>query len=206
MSVVDHLVYAVSSLDDGIRALADQLGVSAAPGGQHAAWRTQNALLSLGPRTYLEVMGPCAPPGGALEPRPFGIDEGRPPRLASWAASSPDLEKTAAIARSEGVDLGNVQPGERRKPDGSVLRWRMTDLRKVREQGIVPFFIHWGDTPHPGGTAPKGCILEKLELFHPDARRIERLLEKLGLDVPVHPGATAIRATIMTPKGRVVLE
>ena len=210
LSVVDHLVFAVPDMDEGCRLVTELLGISPATGGRHPRWGTQNALLSLGPRVYLEVMGPDGTGADPSRPRPFGLDgttRGKKPapRLASWAARAVDLERAVEIARAEGLDLGEVRAGCRKRPDGTVLQWRMTDLAAPRESGIVPFFIDWGDTPHPAAAAPPGCTLEELRLSAPDAARVQRILARLGIHATVQDGASAVEAVIRTPRGRVTL-
>ena len=206
LSVTDHLVLAVPSFKDGILALADLLGVTPAVGGKHPQWRTQNALVSLGPRVYLELMGPDDQPRDPTQPRPFGMDKLPSPKLVTWAARSDDLYGTVSTARSAGVDLGDVLSGSRRRPDGTLLQWQMTDLTMNRENGVVPFFINWGTTPHPAEASPRGCTLEDLRVFHPEAVRLAHLLAQLGIELDVKDGPTGIEATILTPKGRIVLK
>ncbi len=206
LAVIDHLVFRAPSMEQGRAVVESLLGVSPAPGGRHPKWGTQNALASLGPRAYLEVMGPDDSPTDPVRPRPFGIDRESTPRLVTWAARARDLETQVEIARGEGIYLGDVQAGSRKKPDGLLLQWKTTDLRTDRESGVIPFFIDWGDTPHPGGSTPQGCALEELRLFHPDPRRIRRALEKLGIEADVGRGPARLQAVIQGPRGRVVLE
>jgi hypothetical protein len=105
------------------------------------------------------------------------------------------------------VDLGEIQERSRKRPDGILLEWSMTDLMKNRENGIVPYFINWGDSPHPAESAPKGCILKRLKAIHPEADRLTRILNHLGLDLKVAHGPTAkLVATIETPMGLVDIE
>jgi len=67
-------------------------------------------------------------------------------------------------------------------------------------------FIDWGQSPHPARTAASGASLIALRTEHPDAQRVQRLLKKLGLDLPVQSGAApALVATIDGPRGRVEL-
>ena len=56
--LIDHLVYATPDLDLGIDTIERLLGVRATPGGQHLGAGTRNALVALGPGTYLEIVGP----------------------------------------------------------------------------------------------------------------------------------------------------
>jgi hypothetical protein len=205
MTVLDHLVVATPDLQKSIAELAELLGVVAAPGGKHPKWRTQNAVLSLGPRMYLEIMGPDGGGRPVEAPRPFGIDRLQSRRLASWVAHSSDLCSTVSIAKSEGIDLGQIQKGSRTKPDGALLEWEMTDLMMDREGGIVPYFIDWGKTAHPGISAPTGCRLESLKVFHPRAAWITAALQKLGIDLIVEEGPAGIDAQVAGPGGRVIL-
>lgn len=205
-SVLDHLVYATPDLEATLRDIEDLFGVRPVAGGHHKAWGTRNALIALGPRMYLELFGPDPGQPGPAAPRPFGLDTPSRARLASWVARADDLPAVVAAARREGLDLGEVQERSRERPDGSVLKWTMTDPTKSREAGILPYFIHWGDSPHPAASSPGGCTLVAIKARHPDAVRIRRLLRTLGLDLGVEPGSSpALVATIRTPKGDIDL-
>jgi hypothetical protein len=81
----------------------------------------------------------------------------------------------------------------------------MADLTKDRKGGAIPYFIDWGDTPYPAASAPSGCELQDLKVSHPDAERIRYLLSKLGIDQKVEKGPAALEATILSPKGQIVL-
>jgi len=206
LSILDHLVYVTPDVDSTIERLEQLLSVRAAIGGQHPGWGTRNALLSLGPTAYLEIMGPDPSQPEPKQPRPFGMDTMSRPRLVTWVARTDDIQSVIDKAKRQELDLGDPQEKSRTKPDGSVLKWTMTDLRKNRKDGAIPYFINWGDSGHPAENSPKGCRLIKLEVFHPDAKRVNELLRKLGIDLQVGLGSFALRATIKSPKGQIVLE
>ncbi len=206
LSVLDHLVYATPDVDATIEELGKLLGVRAAIGGQHPGWGTRNALLSLGPRAYLEIMGPDPAQPEPKQPRPFGIDGLTGARLVTWVAHTDDIPSVITAARRCDVDLGEPQERSRKRPDGTILTWTMTDLTKDRKSGVIPYFIDWGDSPHPAAGAPGGCTLAKLEAFHPDSAKVSEILKELGIDLRVESGQVGMRATLACPSGRVVVE
>ena len=206
LSSVDHLVYATPELQLGIERIEKALGLRATPGGQHLGRGTRNALVSLGPGTYLEIIGPDPEQPSPAQPRPLGIDDLNEPRLVTWAAKGRNLERFASDARRDGVKLGEVMPGSRRRADGVVLSWRYTDPRTVVADGVVPFFIDWGQTPHPASTATPGASLIGLRAEHPDPEPVQKALSRLGLDIRVQRGPrAALIATVSSPRGRVEL-
>lgn len=206
-SVLDHLVYATPDLDTTVETIDGLFGVRPVIGGHHKTWRTRNALLSLGTRMYLEIMGPDEPARALNQPRPFRLDELVTPRLVTWVARSDDIQTVISTARSDGVDLGELEERSRQRPDGSVLKWTMTDLTKPREAGVVPYFINWGASAHPAESSPGGCTLLTMKLFHPDAERIRQILDHLGLDFALDFGPkAALEAIIETPQGHFTLK
>jgi hypothetical protein len=206
LSRVDHLVYAGPDLSVAVEHVEKLLGVKAVPGGQHPGAGTRNALIGLGDSTYLEIIGPDPDQPKPTQRRRFGIDELKAARLVTWAAKGTDLEAITRDAKLHGVDLGQVLPGSRRRPDGVLLSWRLTASPALIGDGIVPFFIDWGATQHPASTLPKGCTLISLRAEHPDAERVRSMLTAVGVDVRVDRSSRhALIATVRTPHGNVEL-
>jgi Glyoxalase-like domain len=206
LAKVDHLVFATPDLDTGIRTIEQLIGVRATPGGQHPGLGTRNALVSLGPSTYLEIIGPDPDQSAPKGPRRFGIDRLKGPTLVGWVAKATDLDRLVDTARERGVTLGAVMPGSRKRPDGVELTWRYTDPAVVIEHRLIPYFIDWGSSPHPALSAAPGGKLVALRAEHPDPARVSTKLKQLGLDLPVAPGPkAALIATLEGPSGRVQL-
>jgi hypothetical protein len=155
---------------------------------------------------YLELIGPDLsqpPPAGQ---RWFGLDDLATPRLITWAAKAEDLEHQADAARRAGLELGEVRSGQRQRSDGRMLSWRLTYPDMRQGDGLVPFLIDWGRSPHPAGSAPGGAELVELRGEHPDPVAINELLGHLGIELRVSRGPTrALIATLETPHGRVQL-
>jgi hypothetical protein len=203
---VDHLVYAVPQLDCGIEHVERLLGVRATPGGRHAGRGTHNALVALGARTYLEIIGPDPEQASVSGPVWFGIDRLTEPTLVTWAVAASDLEGIAASSAQNGITLGNIISGGRTRTDGVELRWRYTDPLRLIADGIVPFFIDWADSPHPAQTAAQGASLAALRAEHPQPEAVREMLRGLGCEMLVLPAQQpALIATIDCPRGRIEL-
>src|SRR5689334_16552503 len=166
-SRMDHLVYATPSLEDTTATLQKTLGVRAAQGGRYPGRGTRNALVALSDTSYLAIIGPdeTAPD----PPRWFGIESIAAPRLVTWALRTSNIDQTAAEAERRGIRLGPIIAGSRETADGRILRWRYTDPAVVVSDGIVPFLIDWGDSPHPAKSAPRGPDLAYFRAEHPNA-------------------------------------
>jgi len=206
LATLDHIIVGAPELEVGVAWVESQLGVRPVAGGSHPAWGTRNALLSLGPRCYLEVLAPDpaldTPPEGCL----FAVEHLAAPRMVGWALATDQLEECARVAAEHGVTMGAIHSGSRSRPDGPVLRWRQTDPRAVPVGGIDPFVIDWGETPHPGGSAPRAGVIERLELCHPDPGAVQGMLAEFGVMAETAKGDTAsIRATLQTVSGAVEL-
>jgi len=203
---VDHLIWGSRDLEREIERVAEWTGVRPIPGGRHPGEGTRNAIVGLGAGMYLELLGPDPEQPPLPRPRWLGLDTLVAPRLVSWAARSTDLERRAASARAAGVPLGEVRAGRRELSDGQVLSWRLTYPEPLSADGLVPFLIDWGDSPHPSASAPKGIRLVDLHAEHPDPAAITVLLGRLGLELRVAAGPTpALVASLETPRGRVEL-
>ena len=218
MSVVlDHLVIAAASLDQGVAWCVATLGVTPLPGGQHPLMGTHNRLLKIAtpayPDAYLEIIAidpAAAPPGRA---RWCGL--GAAALHASLAASGPRL--IPAVARSTMLDMHRwglitvgCKPGEpvsaRRETPSGTLSWQIL----VREDGgldcagALPTLIQWQGS-HPAAAMPdSGVALTALALngVPQPARDVLRLR---GVSV-LPTGSPALSATLSTPLGPVTLQ
>ncbi len=205
---VDHLLLGASDLDQGIAYVEQRTGVKAQVGGSHPGVGTRNALLSLGDHQYLEIIAPD-PSQPTFN---FQIDLRRltTPKLVTWAASTQELDGVVSRARAAELDVFGPRDGSRVRPDGVTLSWRTAGIRAGFGQGdvdVMPFFIQWtAGSVHPSEDAPKGCRLVALDIQHPDASKLGETFARLGIKIePVPSPHIALRATIDTPRGRVVL-
>lgn len=209
MTVIDHFAVAGSNLEELSAWFADLTGVTPTPGGAHPGAGTRNALVSLGPRTYIELIAPDPEQPDPAQPRPFTVDELDPGghALVTYAVAPTDIDDAVArLATDAGVDLGQVRAMSRQRPDGVELAWRLTKSIYPDGGGAIPFLIDWGDTPHPAADAAAGCSIASISFRHPEPARIQAVLDVLDLDVPVAADTHAgIDLRLTTPKGDVDL-
>ncbi len=177
---IDHLLYTAPDLAAGMDQIEDILGVRPVVGGQHADFGTHNALLSLGPWTYLEVMAPDpslkSPEQGLLFQDYFS----QGPGLTRWVIATEEIEQLAEHSKAGGLDLGEVQSGSRENPDGTVLSWKLTNPRVMPLDGAVPFLISWGSTPHPARSAPRAGELVGFRIEHQSPIKVREALDLIG--------------------------
>jgi hypothetical protein len=202
--LIDHLIYAAPDLTAAVADLEDRFGVRAQAGGRHTGLGTHNALLALGPRTYLEIIAPDPGQPAPPVPRPFGLDDLAHGTLASWALTCDDIDQAVTEAQRQGYDPGPAGDGQRVEPAGTRLRWRATVSATASD--LVPFLICWGGTEHPARSAPQGLSLQSLRIEHPDPPSLTPALMALGADIEVTSAAApALVATLSGPAGTKIL-
>lgn len=204
---IDHIVYAVSDLESGMTEIEKLIGARPVIGGRHPDFGTHNALLSLGPGTYLEIIAPDSSLPTPDHGLAFGISENQPPGIVTWALRVEEIQAVADAATGAGVPIGAVESGSREKPDGTVLSWQLSNPYAMPFDGAIPFLINWGDTPHPAVTTPRGGELLGIRIEHPDADKVRKALSALGVDIEVNKADTySVIATIKTDRGIVELQ
>jgi hypothetical protein len=204
---LDHVLVGIADLDAGIRQLAALTGVTPARGGQHPNRGTQNALLRLGPHTYLELIAPKASPGAD----PLAQELARLHQLTpvGWAVGTRHAEAAIASLQADGLRAGPLQPGSRVRPDGQHLAWRTAEILPAGP--LKPFLIEWSPaTTHPAVDSPAGCTLVALTVLGPAAETagLDRLAARLDAPVEVQAApaaAAALRLTLHCPAGDVTL-
>jgi hypothetical protein len=201
---LDHILFGAPDLDHGIAWMQERSGVRAIFGGVHPGRGTRNALLSLGPRRYLEIIAPdpqqaSAASGNDIANRLRSLQE---PRLIGWAAHTNDLATLAQKATATGIAIENPRDGSRVRPDGKTLLWRSFALKNDFD-GVLPFFIEWDRSSiHPSEDAPAGCALQRFFIESPAMEDVRLVVGKLGLQVELKPAKTpGLRASIVGKEG-----
>lgn len=211
---IDHLIIACADPDAAAREIEAALGLAATGGGRHDAHGTFNRLIWLGD-SYVELMGvfdavlAANSWWGAHMAR---LLSGAPAAYAGMALSSDDLTADIARLRAQGAQMSDPIPGDRQRPDGEVVRWRVGRLPEPDPQlGLVFLIEHdsraaeWrpadrarrGAQLHPLGTPAR---LARVQVPVNDVRATTlRLLRQFGLQFrPALAGRGARDASIGT--------
>jgi hypothetical protein len=204
---IDHVVLAISDLDRGIEQLGELCGVLPVRGGKHGHTGTENALLSMGAGTYLEVLAPQD--GAQLPPELQPLRAVASLTPVSWAVATRNADLMSQMLRAHGYTVSEPRAGSRETTGGGVIRWRTFQLTAPTIEG-APFFIEWlVDTAHPAATSPPGCPLLSLELHTPHDEQLRGLLRLLNVQGEVVHGVTSrmqvtlqgSRASVRLPAG-----
>jgi Glyoxalase-like domain len=200
---LDHVLLGCRELDRGIAFVEQRLGVRAAFGGVHPGRGTQNALLSLGTRRYLEIIAPDPKQTGSKLSHDFGALH--QPRLVGWAAHPGNLDEFASRLRKAGLAFQGPEPGSRKRLDGGVLYWRTLTLEDDHG-GVLPFFIEWSaDSVHPSIDSPRGAHLVQFSIGGPNSALLARLSNLLALEVTIEQSENPrLRAGFAGPGGKMM--
>ena len=199
---LDHILLGSPDLRGGIDFVERLTGIRATFGGVHSGRGTQNALLSLGERRYLEIIAPDPAQPGVKNPIASNLHSLTEPRPIGWAAHPGSVSALAEKLRAGGIMFEGPTPGSRKRPDGKLLNWQTLSLADTAS-GLLPFFIEWGqDSVHPSIDAPKGCALLSFAAETPDPEKLAATLKTLNLDLSVKKSERPrLHAVISGPKG-----
>jgi Glyoxalase-like domain len=207
---IDHLVIATADPDSAAVDLERSVGVAATGGGRHEALGTFNRLIWVGD-TFIELIGvfdrSLAEGSWAGRPTLRALASGG--GLATWAISTDDIERDSAALRAAGSDLEPGISGQRIRPDGRLVQWRVA-LPPALGPSEPPFLIEHDATAaewtaadraaRAGEVHPIGgpVRLEVLELPVDDlSRTIQRFTRTIGLRFrPSLAGAGARDASV----------
>lgn len=174
---LDHIVVAIRSLDEGIAQFERMTGVKPAIGGRHPGRGTENALVSLGGGSYLEILAPQ--PGATLATADEPLRGIATLTIVDWAIAVPEVDAAVASLKASGFVTSLPQPGARLTPSGERLDWMTFGLPDLR---TAPFFIRWSpNTRHPSTTTPLGCTLARFEVHDPAPDRLAALFRALDV-------------------------
>jgi hypothetical protein len=172
---LDHMILGCNDLEKGINYLERLSGYKAVFGGSHPGRGTRNALLKMGPDSYLEILAPDPQQKELTKHQDLvSITE---PLLVGYAIHQKNLESYAEALRKRGIACEGPLAGSRMRPDGKLLRWKTLSYQDDCG-GLLPFFIDWDEhSPHPSSDAPGAMTLLS---FHRTGHLLEQTTAPAG--------------------------
>jgi hypothetical protein len=198
---VDHIMLGAANLDAGVRELESLTGIRAVYGGEHPHLGTHNAIVSLGPETYIEVIAPRA--GATVSDDLADLAKLEHLTPVGWAVAVDDVRALKAHLAKSGIKTTEPRPGSRKTPSGDVLRWETVNIESAGDN--APFFIHWAEPrTHPAKSAPGGCTLTNIEFEDPNVAEMTRIEQALGFDFVVREAKTPSMSVTLNCGGKSV--
>jgi hypothetical protein len=175
---LDHVSYVAShdQISDVVNRIGSQLGTAFIDGGIHPKFGTRNFTAPLLNGQYIEIVCPLDHP--ATDATPFGkavkrkADSGG--GWLTWVFSVSDISLIEDKFGRKAVE------GNRRKPDGTELRWKQIGVNEITEEKDLPFFIQWLVTNHPSSDGNAISKLKNIKIA--SSERLANSLFKESID------------------------
>ena len=162
---LDHIILGINDLERGIRDFTERTGVRPQLGGENRGRGTHNALVSLGPQLYLEIVAPISTQADSTLTDLLTKNELTP---FNWALRTRDIEGLVALLRARGFAISDPKSGSRVRPDSTVVSWRIAVQDSTERRAV----LRWWSVASPIWRHCTGCRLSDLHLV---GRRPERL-------------------------------
>jgi len=163
---IDHVIVAVPDPDEAAAELERLLGLRAGPGGRHEHYGSRNRLIWLGD-SYVELLGiddERLAAGAWYGPRALSVLSEHGAGYVGLSFASDDLAAEMAVLQGQGSVLGAPAEGERRRPDGRIVRWRVA-VPPAADPDVGLVFLIQHDAQGAEWTAPERA--ERARQQHP---------------------------------------
>lgn len=144
---LDHISYVTSQtqLADTIQRIGSRLRTTFVDGGIHPRFGTRNFTAPLKNGRYLEVVCPLDHP--VTEQTPWGKAVLNKANYGggwfTWVFSTENIRSVEFKFGRESIE------GNRKRPNGSELKWKQIGVKEIIDYPEFPFFIQWLTNDHP---------------------------------------------------------
>ena len=157
---LDHISYAAShdQISDVVNRIGSQIGTAFVDGGIHPTFGTRNFTAPLLNGQYIEVVCPMNHP--ATDATPFGravkmkAEEGG--GWLTWVLATDNISEIEEELGRKAVE------GQRKKPNGSLLKWKQLGVLNILEDLQQPFYVQWISKEHPSSDGTASASLSEL--------------------------------------------
>ena len=123
--------------------------------------------------------------------------------ITRWSLKSDDLGEDSKVLKKYASDHGVISGGSRKTTEDQLLSWKMILPTPSPKIELVPFMTDWSQSDmHPTDNLNNVCKLQSIQLFHPNPKVIQGVIDELGVECEVvRSDEIRIRIEIQTPNG-----
>ena len=157
---LDHISYVAShdQISDVVNRIGSQIGTAFIDGGIHPKFGTRNFTAPLLNGQYIEIVCPLDHP--ATDATAFGQAVKKKAEAGGgWLSWVFNVEDILLIEDKFGR---KAVEGNRKKPDGTELRWKQIGVKDIFLMSELPFFVQWQTRNHPSEDGTAEARIKKL--------------------------------------------
>lgn len=149
MLAIDHIIIAAKDPVLAAHDFGQKYNVTTVDGGRHTNWGTYNHLAYFSNNCYIEWLGIFDESLAAKSDNPLvqqlvaGLEDHIEGPI-QLALRTKQMDDYVNRFRATGVSTTGPIPGSRKKPNNSILEWRMLFIESTKVE-LLPFLIEWGD-------------------------------------------------------------
>ncbi|MFD2043877.1 VOC family protein [Ornithinibacillus salinisoli] len=160
MLALDHIVLTGKNVEESSTKYGRRFAIKAIKGGEHEEWGTYNYLAYFSNDSYIEWLGiqdsQIANNSNnpliqhlvyALENDVFGPFQ--------FALRTNEMDNYINHFKEKNIPFHGPFLGQRERPDGTILTWRMLFPVYDYTKEMLPFLIEWGPNASPNGPSAK---------------------------------------------------
>ncbi|MFS0675035.1 VOC family protein [Ornithinibacillus sp. 179-J 7C1 HS] len=157
MLALDHIVIAGKNAAEDSITFDDRMAIKAIKGGEHENWGTYNYLAYFSNESYIEWLGIKDYDTASKSDNPliqhlvYMLDQNLSVPF-QFALRTNQMDDYIQHFKMNDIPFDGPFPGERERPDGTMLSWRMLFPKYDIEEGMLPFLIEWAN-PSGGPSA-----------------------------------------------------
>ncbi|MDY0395356.1 VOC family protein [Virgibacillus halophilus] len=131
MLALDHIVISGKNAESASSNYGRKFSIKAIKGGDHANWGTYNYLAYFSNESYIEWLGVNDPEKMKTADNPLIqhlskiLEETEQPTAFQFALRTTEMNEYIRHFQEKDIRFYGPVPGQRQRPDGSTLKWRM---------------------------------------------------------------------------------
>ncbi|UFT99804.1 VOC family protein [Radiobacillus kanasensis] len=183
MLAFDHIVYAAADAENAQKEYSVKRGLLTTKGGSHEEWGTYNYLCYLYNDSYIEWLSISDEEKVSKSDNPLiqqlyqALNQGKSGGI-QFALRTTELDSFIDHFQAKGIAYEGPFEGSRKRPDGSILTWRMLFPNSDSTSETLPFLIEWGDEMNKPQN-PSFINREKFTTIHLGTTDLTKTVEKL---------------------------